>query len=88
MRTSKPRVYGRTNGAEKAASQASYTVAVDWVDGHVEDTDEITVTAASASGATSKARAEWRRTNGKKYPSCRMCGAWVMTPARLDAIGS
>lgn len=65
-----------------------YTVAIDWKDGFVEDTSEITVTAASPAGAVSKAKAVWRRTEGRQYPSCRMCGAWLMTPKRMDMIAS
>lgn len=66
----------------------AYVVVVDWSDGHMEDSDEIVVTAASAAGAVSKARAEWRRTIGKQYPTCRMCGAWLVKPDRLDALVS
>lgn len=64
----------------------TYKVVVDWVDGETEDSDEIVVTAASAAGAVSKAKAEWRRTIGKKYPTCRLCGAWLLKPDRLDVI--
>lgn len=66
----------------------AYKVVIDWVDGETEDSDEIVVTAASAAGAVSKAKAEWRRTIGKQYPTCRMCGAWLVKPDRLDALVS
>lgn len=66
----------------------TYKVVIDWVDGETEDSDEIVVAAASASGAVSRAKAIWRRTTGKTYPTCRMCGAWLLKPDRLDALAS
>lgn len=66
----------------------TYKVVIDWADGETEDSDEIVVTAASASGAVSKARAEWRRTIGKQYPACRMCSAWLLKPDLMDALVS
>lgn len=66
----------------------AYKVVIDWADGETEDSDEIVVTAASASGAVSKAKAIWRRTTGKQYPTCRMCGAWLLNPDHLDVIVS
>lgn len=65
-----------------------YTVVVEWRDGHVEDADEITVSAATPAGAVSRAKAQFRKTIVRKYPSCRICSAWVMNPDRLDMIGS
>lgn len=66
----------------------NYKVVIDWADGETEDSDEIVVAAASAAGAVSKAKAKWRRETGKTYPTCRLCGAWLLKPDRLDALVS
>jgi len=60
--------------------QRRYCVLIDWVDGEVEDTDEIAVFADSAAEAITKARKRWRLTIGVRYPTCRIVESTVLTP--------
>lgn len=51
----------------------NYTVVCEWKDANgVEDADEVSVRAESASDARSKARAKWMTAVGAKWPSCRL----------------
>jgi len=59
-----------------------YVVIVDWVDGDVEDSDEVKVQAKTAAGATSAARAWWRRSVSASWPQCRDQKVWVLTDRR------
>jgi hypothetical protein len=69
-----------------------FTVIVDWEDSEDKDwaeADEIRVWAKSAAGATSKARAEWKRTKGAAWPRCVLTRVWVLTRERhRDLTGS
>jgi hypothetical protein len=60
-----------------------WIVIVDWVDGNVEDSDEIVVRARTAAGATSKARAVWSITNRAEWPLSQIQKVFVLTPKRL-----
>jgi len=55
-----------------------YTAVIDWADGDVSDSDEVVVTAKTAAGATSAARAAWSRTVQPKWPSCRIEKVWIL----------
>lgn len=56
-----------------------WIVAVDWIDGDVEDTSEILVYAESARQAVSEAKKKFRLTNGTQWPSCRIQRAFILT---------
>lgn len=60
-----------------------FRVICDWLDGCNADADEVVVTAKTAGGATSKARAAWlRRQSRSQYPDCRLEKVWVLTKKR------
>jgi hypothetical protein len=63
-----------------------WIVIVDWVDGEIEDSDEMTVWAKTAAGATSKARAAWSETKGAEWPNSRIQKVFVVTPKRLRSL--
>jgi hypothetical protein len=69
-----------------------YTVILEWEDSEDKewcDADEIVAHAKSAAGAASRARARWIRTNGAKWPRCKLTRVWVMTPKkRRELIGA
>jgi hypothetical protein len=46
--------------------------AVVWKDGHVEDADEIEITASSEDEAVREAKKRWRATVGVRWPHCRI----------------
>lgn len=56
-----------------------WTVLVDWVDGPVEDTDEVVVMAATPSAAVAAAKRMWRLTIGAEWPACRLTKASIVT---------
>lgn len=47
-----------------------WTVVIDWIDGDVEDSDEIAVSAKTSADAVCKAVAEWTETLQPRWPSC------------------
>jgi hypothetical protein len=53
-----------------------FCVFVDWVDGRVEDTDEVLVTADNERDAILFAVAEWHQRTSS-WPRCRIQGVWV-----------
>jgi len=62
-----------------------YTVILEWEDSEDKEwieSDEITVRARTAAGATSKARAQWLRTKGAAWPRCVLTRVWVLTAAK------
>lgn len=59
-----------------------WAVIVAWRDGPSGDCDELRVSARSAAGAASRARAEWRRKIGGRHPSCEIEKVHVMTAAK------
>jgi hypothetical protein len=63
-----------------------WRVLIDWVEGTVEDTDEIVVCAKTAAGAASKARAVWSVTNRAECPQIRIQKVFVVTPKRLRSL--
>lgn len=59
--------------------QKQWIVCIDWQDGTVEDTDEISVSAYSSDEAITAAKRKWRLTIGADYPSCRIRKAFVLS---------
>jgi hypothetical protein len=49
-----------------------WIVVIDWADGDVEDSDEVSVYAASSGEAISMARENWQQTYGSQWPSCEI----------------
>lgn len=64
----------------------SFRVVCDWQDGDVSDSDEMRVTAKTAAGAASKARAAWLRRFPVRHPLCRLEKVWVLTKARAKQL--
>ena len=58
-------------------------VVIDWIDGDVTDSDEVTVNAADDADAITKAKAKWRLAIGAQWPHCRIKKVEILTPARL-----
>lgn len=52
--------------------QRKHLLIIDWIDGNVEDSDEVVVFAASEDEAESKGRRKWRTTIGAQWPHCRI----------------
>lgn len=57
-----------------------WVVALDWVDGDVEDTDESVVFADSAAVAVATAKARWVLSIGTRWPHCRLERAYILSP--------
>lgn len=64
-------------------AKKAWIALVDWIDGEVEDTDEIRVQADTAGDALKAARAAWSTTKGAEWPHCRIEHITVSPPARL-----
>ena len=62
------------------------TVLIDWIDGDVEDSDEVRVSAESAAEAIRKARAKWRMTIGAQWPHCKIVSATILTPEKIRGL--
>lgn len=58
-----------------------WTVAIDWDDLGVIDTDEVVVFAESEECAKFAAKKKWRLTIGAKWPHCRVTRVWILTPS-------
>jgi hypothetical protein len=56
-------------------------VLISWIDGDVEDCDEVRVSAETDADAIRKARAIWRVTIGAEWPHCRIVSSKILTPA-------
>lgn len=67
-----------------------YVAIIEWYDDEVNDADEIAVYAKNAADACRAARAQWRKTRGAEWRSCRIDSVLVITPAKyrkmLDAL--
>lgn len=59
---------------------------VDWIDGEVEDTDEILVYASTRADAVKKARALWSETKGAEWPHCQIEKVDCYPPSRLPRV--
>lgn len=59
-------------------AQRMHTVLIEWIDGDVDDVDEISVFADSENDAISKARAKWRVTIGAEWPHCRIVASKIL----------
>lgn len=66
--------------------QRKHTLIIDWVDGEVEDSDEIVVFAESTDEAIRKAKAKWRMTIGAEWPHCQITGISIIRPAAIKNI--
>lgn len=55
-----------------------WIVVIDWIDGDVEDSDEVSVYAASSDEAISMAREIWQQTHGNQWPSCEIVNATAL----------
>jgi hypothetical protein len=64
-------------------AQRKFVVLVDWIDGDVEDSDEIVVFADDAERAVLAARRKWKMTIGAEWPHCRILQSKVLTRSRL-----
>jgi hypothetical protein len=62
----------------RPAMHRKHLVIIDWMDGKVEDSDEITVFADSPAEAIRKAREKWRLTIGASWPSCRITDSKIL----------
>jgi len=60
-------------------AQRKFVVAVDWIDGDVEDTDEIVVFAEDAERAMLAAKRKWKMTIGAQWPHCRFVEMKILT---------
>lgn len=67
-------------------AKKAWIALVDWIDGEVEDTDEIRVYANTAAQAVEFARRDWSATNGAEWPHCRIKHIEVCPPARLRGV--
>ena len=63
-----------------------WIVAVDWIDGAVEDTSEVCVYEESASLAVFAAKRKFRLTSGAQWPSCRIQRAFVLTDKAIQKL--
>jgi len=63
-----------------------WIVAVDWIDGAVQDTSEVCVYAENAVLAVVAAKRKFRLTNGARWPSCRIQRAFVLTDKAIQKI--
>lgn len=65
-----------------------FTVCVDWEEPQSplsSDIDEIKIVAPDEKAAIAKAKAKWRDTFGRQWPTCRIIGAFVLTKALRDS---
>lgn len=63
------------------ARQTKWTVAIDWDDRGVIDTDEVVVFAESEDDARLAAKQRWRSTIGARWPHCKVTRVWILTPS-------
>jgi hypothetical protein len=60
-----------------------WIVLIDWVDGDVSDSDEVSVMAESGAHAVKKALARWIPKTHAKWPHCSVEKIEAMTAARM-----
>jgi hypothetical protein len=60
-------------------------VILEWIDGKVEDCDEIFIYADFDDEAKAIAKERWHRTIGAEWPHCRLRRAFVMTKHAVNA---
>ena len=66
--------------------QRAYIAVISWIDGEVEDADELRVFAESAESAKSLAKEIWLRAKSPRWPTCRISSVEVFPPARLSSL--
>lgn len=59
--------------------QRTRVVLIEWIDGDVEDCDEVRVSAETDADAIRKAKARWRVTIGAEWPQCRIVDSKILT---------
>jgi hypothetical protein len=64
-------------------AQRKFVVLVDWIDGDVEDSDEIVVFAEDAERAILSAKRKWKMSIGAAWPHCRIVELKILPPSRL-----
>jgi hypothetical protein len=64
-------------------AQRKFVVLVDWIDGDIEDSDEIVVFADNAERAILSAKRKWKISIGVEWPHCRIVELKILTPSRL-----
>jgi hypothetical protein len=71
---------------EARMATSAWIALIDWVDGNVEDTDEIRVFANTAAEAELAAHTRWSATTGAEWPHCRIERIEIFSPARLRGV--
>jgi hypothetical protein len=66
--------------------QRAYIAVISWIDGEVEDADELRVFAESAESAKSLAKEIWLRAKSPRWPTCRISSVEVFPQARLSSL--
>jgi hypothetical protein len=66
--------------------QRAYIAVISWIDGDVEDADELRVFAETAEQAKTLARAIWLRAKSPRWPTCRITSVEAFPPARLSTL--
>lgn len=64
--------------------QKTWIVCIDWIDGGVEDSDEVRVVAPSAAAAVKAAIREWGGVTNARYPHCKMLDANILTRQAIE----
>ena len=66
--------------------QRAYIAVISWIDGEVEDADELRVFAESAEAAKTLAREIWLRAKSPPWPTCRITSVGAFPQARLSSL--
>lgn len=66
--------------------QRAYIAVISWIDGEVEDADELRVFAESAEAAKTLAREIWLRATSPRWPTCRITSVEAFPQARLSSL--
>ena len=64
--------------------KTQWIVLIDWIDGEIEDSDEVLVSASSAAAAVKEAVQEWGRVTTSRYPHCMMLDANILTRQTIE----
>lgn len=61
-------------------------VLICWIDGDVEDCDEVRISAETDAEAIRKAKARWRVTIGAEWPHCRIIDSKILTTEKARGL--